>query len=147
MNDAFARTLVRRWYREMLGQGRLDLANELFTADYVGHDVIAPPGGWRRGPEGARAPVAAWRTGMPDVQFSIDELLGEADRIALRWSGWGTSRGCFLGLPPTGQSFRISGISFARIAGERIAESWISFDTLDLLRQIGALPAPEPPGL
>ena len=42
----------RRWYLEIFNQGKLDLADEINTADYTNHDLYVPPGGFGRGPAG-----------------------------------------------------------------------------------------------
>ncbi len=55
----------------------------------------------------------------------------------------GTHTGAGLSVVPTGRRVRIAGIVVVRIANGRITEGWNSWDQLGLLRQIGALPAPE----
>ena len=147
MSTEHARALVRRWYLEVFAQGRLDLVDELFTADCLSHDVYAPPGGWPRGPEGARAAASTWCAAVPDLQFKIEDQVADGDRVVTRWTGWGTNRGVLLGIPPTGRSFMVGGVSIERIAEGKIAESWVYFDMLGLLQQLGALPASEPVGL
>jgi steroid delta-isomerase-like uncharacterized protein len=147
MSTEHARALVRRWYLEVFAQGRLDLVNELFTPDCLSHDVYSPPRGWPRGPEGARAAASTWRAAVPDLQFKIEDQVADGDRVVTRWTGWGTNRGALLGIPPTGRSFMVGGVSIERIAEGKIAESWVYFDMLGLLQQLGALPASEPVGL
>jgi predicted ester cyclase len=55
---------------------------------------------------------------------------------------YGTQRGEFQGLPPTGKSVTFTGINIARIEGGKIAELWSEFDALGVLQQLGAIPAP-----
>jgi hypothetical protein len=37
----------------------------------------------------------------------------------------------------------VTGVTVARFAAGKIAESWFNFDMLTLLQQVGAIPAPE----
>jgi predicted ester cyclase len=47
-----------------------------------------------------------------------------------------------MGIPATGKQVTVTGISIERIADRKIAETWVNFDLLGLLQQIGAVPAP-----
>ena len=49
-------------------------------------------------------------------------------------------------MPPTGRSARITGQHFFRFEGGRIAETWVSADTLGLMQQLGLAPAPAAAG-
>src|SRR5215207_5498285 len=95
-----------------------------------GDDLQPAAGGSRRG------------AGLPDLQVTIEELVAEGDKVAVRRSYAGTHRGELLGIPATGKQVRISGISIFRLAGGKIAEHWEQLDRLALMQQLGALPTP-----
>ena len=80
--------------------------------------------------------------GIPDLQVTIEELVAEGDKVAVRRSYAGTHRGELLGISPTGKQVRIGGISIFRLAGGKIAEHWEQLDRLALMQQLGALPTP-----
>jgi steroid delta-isomerase-like uncharacterized protein len=137
------KAIVRRWYQELFGQGNLAVADEICAADYLNHDPSAPPGGWPRGPEGSKAIVLAYRAAFPDVQFIIEAQIAEGDQVVTRWTGRGTNTGSLMGMPPTGKSMTITGISIERFMDGKIAEVWVNFDMLGMLQQLGLAPAPE----
>ena len=58
-------------------------------------------------------------------------------------SATGTHEGELLGIPPTGKPVEITGFDLFRIEGDRIAEMWQNWDTLGLMQQVGAIPAPQ----
>jgi predicted ester cyclase len=60
--------------------------------------------------------------------------------VAVRYTGRGTHAGAFMGIPPTGKQVTFTGIDLFRIAHGRLAEEWLMFDQLGLLRQLGAVP-------
>jgi steroid delta-isomerase-like uncharacterized protein len=133
---------VLRWFKDGFEKGNLALANEIFAADHISHDPGAPPGGWPRGPEGGKAIVATYRGAFPDIQFTIEEQIAEGDKVVTRWTARGTNTGELMGMPPTGKKATVTGIDISRMANGKIAETWGNFDTLGLLQQIGAIPAP-----
>lgn len=140
MSTTANKQLVARWYEEVYNRGDLAVADAIFAADYVNHEPTAPPGGWPRGPEGPKAIVGTYRTAFPDVHFTIDEQLADGDKVVTRWTAHGTQTGPLMGLPPTGKSVAITGISIERVADGEIAETWVNFDLLGLMTQLGFVP-------
>ena len=141
------KAIVRRFYKEVFEQGKLSLADELFSADYVNDDPHGPPGGWPRGPQGVKMIAASYREAFPDITFAIDEQLSDGDQVVTRWSSGGTNSGPLMGMPASGKKVRVACISIERIANGKIAATHVNFDMLGLLQQVGAIPAPESKGL
>lgn len=63
--------VVSRFYQEVLSGGRLDLVDELVTADHVMHDTSEP--GLLMGAESARRWTEARRIAFPDLAITIDD--------------------------------------------------------------------------
>jgi predicted ester cyclase len=57
-----------------------------------------------------------------------------------RFSARGTNLGPFLGAPPTGRVVTYTGFDLNRIRDGRIVESWVNYDALGLLQQLGLVP-------
>lgn len=76
----------------------------------------------------------------------LDEVVAEANRVAVRLRVTGTHAGEFMGVPASGEDITVEGSAFLGITDGRIAEIWGFIDQLGLLQQIGALPAPETAG-
>ena len=91
-----------------------------------------------RGPEGVKQWVTAVRSAFPDVHFSIEDLFAAADKVTLRWTVRGTYQGEFLGVAPTGRQITNGGNNILRIADGRIQEEWVNWDTLGMMKQVGA---------
>ena len=62
--------------------------------------------------------------------------------MATRWRVRGTHQGEMMGVAPTGNQVTFTGTQTDRISGGELVESWSNWDTLGMLRQIGAVPAP-----
>jgi hypothetical protein len=73
---------------------------------------------------------------LPDLRVTIEEMMAEGDKVAVRRSYKGTHRGEMLGIPATGKQLRVGGISIFRLAQGRIAEHWEQLDRLALMQQL-----------
>jgi predicted ester cyclase len=133
--------VTARRCREELWHGRLEVADEILdpNCSFEAFDLVTPEIG--RGPRAVRELVEVYRAGFPDVRFTIEEVIAEDDRVAVRWSAQGTHAGGLLGIPPTGRACTASGTDLYRIRGDKIIESRVHWDAMGLLQQIGALPA------
>ena len=134
------KSLVQRFFAEVFNQQHRDTAAEILAADFVAHHPAFPDG--IRGPEGIMQSVAMFRTGFPDLHYTLEDLIAEHDKVAVRWRASGTHQGTFLHIAPTGNGMAITGIDIFRIADGQIVEAWVNSDFLSLLQQIGDIPAP-----
>ena len=132
------KALVRRLIRDFWSKGKLEVADAIVATNYANHD---PAGAMPdTGREGLKKHATMYRTAFPDLQFAIDDLTVEGNKVTVRWTARGTHQGELLGITPTGKKFSITGISFLRITNGKIAEQWVNWDTLGLLQQLGAVP-------
>ena len=69
--------------------------------------------------------------------------MAEGDKVVTRWTGRGTHQGELMGISPTGNQLEITGLTIDRIEGGQVVETWDQYDTLGMLRQLGAIPEPE----
>jgi steroid delta-isomerase-like uncharacterized protein len=135
-----SKAIARRYATEFWSEGNTSLADQLLAPEYVVHDPGVPDR--KGGPEGDKETLAVFRSVFPDLRFDIEDVIGEDDRATVRWTAHGTHQGAYMGLPPTGKRMSMAGISVYRIAGGKIAEQWGVWDTLGMLQQMGAMPAP-----
>ena len=95
------------------------------------------------GPEGIKAVVSMFRGGMPDLKVVILDMIAEGDRVMVRYKIEGTHEGDLFGVPPTGRRISIESITVERVSEGKIREHWRVTDTLDMMQQLGAVPAPQ----
>ena len=93
-----------------------------------------------RGPEGISGIVAMYRAALPDLRFTIEDMVAEGDKVAWRWSVTGTQHGPLMGIPATGKSATVTGSIISRFAGSQWVEDYCNWDTLGMLQQIGVVP-------
>ncbi len=89
------KALVRRFYEEVWNRGDTDVAYEVFADDYVRHDLR--PTEALPGPEGQKKIADDVRAAFPDLEFTIDVIVGEGDFVVGRWTASGTHLGSWAG--------------------------------------------------
>src|SRR5205823_14624824 len=94
------------------------------------------------GIEGSKQFIAMYLTAFPDVHFTVEDIIAEGDKVVTRLTVRGTQQGAFMGIPATGKQTTSTGIDINRIVDGKSVEHWLEMDTLGLLQQLGAVPAP-----
>ena len=136
--------LVSRRFTELFNTDDVSLADDVFTRGVVFHNAVA--GGDLHGVEAVKEFIATYRSAFPDARSTVEDQVADEDTVATRWQARGTHRGALGDLPATGREFVMDGITIERIEGGRIAEVWVVRDELGMMRQLGAIPAPEGAG-
>lgn len=132
------KAIGRRVFEEIWSQGKLELADELLDADFVGH---AGPDE-TRGLEGVKRFMSNFRSAFPDLQVTIEDQIAEGNKVVTRWTARGTHEGEFRGIASTGKQVVITGITIQRIAGGKIVEGWGNWEALGMMQQLGVVPPP-----
>ena len=131
------KALVRTLMDDDISKGNLAVADAIIAPDFFDH---TNPPGMQEGVAGHKAIVTLFRGAFPDLNWTIDDLIAEGDRVVARTTMTGTHLGELFGIPPTGKQVSMYGVHVLRIAGGKIAEHWGSNDDLGLMRQLGAVP-------
>jgi steroid delta-isomerase-like uncharacterized protein len=123
---------------EGLNQGNVNVFDELMVLNFVDHDASTT----MQGVEAFKKFVSAYLTAFPDLHFTIEDQIAEEDKTTLRYTSRGTHRGDLMGIPPTGKQVTVTGIFITRWANGKAEESWLNFDALGMLQQLGVVPVP-----
>lgn len=123
-------------------QSEVDHDWDACVATFNGHPryEIMPTGQVHDGEEAVRAYHRAQRVAFPDQRHeNVRFHCADDDTIIAEFDLLGTNTGEFLGLPPTGQSFRVPTIAVFFFDGDRITNERVYLDLVSLLTQIGRL--------
>lgn len=127
------RTRARRIIEEVVNQGDLAVADELFSVDCVHHVLGAQP---PRGAPPVREEVARLRRAFPDLHAIIEDEIVEGDRVVQRITGHGTHEFEYRGVVPTGERITFRAIGITRVGPDgRFAEQWSTADLLTVLQR------------
>jgi steroid delta-isomerase-like uncharacterized protein len=128
---------ARRLFEEAWNQGNLEVIDEVCSEDFVNHDPLM--GDSDR--EGVKQLIATYREAFPDLELTIEEIFAAGDRVVARWTARGTFKNPLMGQQPTGEKGSpIEGIGIDRFEDGKIAEAWGQWDTLQFMKDIGAVP-------
>ena len=126
--------LVRRFYREVINEQKVDAIDELLTEDFV-HN------GEGRGREGQKPAVRMFLDAFPDLHNEIELILAEGDLVAAHQRWTGTHKGEFLGVKATGIKVSFESTAVLRIADGQIAQAWDIVDIAGLMSELGPPPS------
>jgi predicted ester cyclase len=128
---------IRRMAEQIYQARRLDLLEEFFSEQVIGHNAGMPS---LTGLVALQASIARSLEVYPDFRLRIDDLIAEGDQVAARWSSQGTHQGELFGVAATGKRITQQGAAVYRLVDARIAELWFYPGDLDLLQQLGVIP-------
>ena len=141
MSEEEKKALVSRIATDIWNRGDLDVVDEVMVADAPYHGPHMPNGLGDR--ESWRRAIAGYRGAFPDSHVTFDELIVIRDTVVGRWRATGTHTGQLPGLPPTGKSIAIGGITIYRLVEGKIVEAWEQLDMLGMWEQLGVVSLPE----
>jgi len=127
--------LLRRWFREVWNEGRVQTIYDLLEENFIGIGQDQP-GVVDHDSADFVALFNRLRGAFPDMKFTIEDAFGVDDKVTARWSAVMTHTGDQLGIPPTNKAVRITGITIGRFAKGKVVEAWDSWDQLALMQQL-----------
>jgi steroid delta-isomerase-like uncharacterized protein len=124
-------------FLEFINTASETMAVELISPNAVFHVPGSPEP--KRGPAGYLAIIAMMRSGFPDIQWGLNEIIVENDRVAARFTMRGTHQGTFFEVQPTGKKIQVQAMNSYRLLDGQIVEEYGQPDMLGLFKQIGAI--------
>lgn len=132
-------TLAKRFFEDMIGKADWSVADEILSPDVVMHHPSSPAPVAGKG--AVTGFLGAFRAGFPDMNMKVENAFGDGEQIAVRWQMSGTQTAELFGIPASGKSVTVKGISILRVANGVIVEDWVAEDSLGLMVQLGLVPA------
>jgi steroid delta-isomerase-like uncharacterized protein len=119
--------LALRYHNDIFSKGKLEVADEILSSDFVLHNPILPEE-LRKGPEGIKKYASAIIAAVPDRKLVHDDILAKGDKVLIRWTNSGTHTGPLFGNPPTGKPYVATGFDLFRISNGKIMEMWQQYN-------------------
>lgn len=86
-------------------------------------------------------------TGFSDIQFTVVEILGSEDKIVKHFNFKGKHTGDFFGIPPTGKTVDLNGVTIAKMKNGKIVQEQDFMDNMAFMQQLGLVSNPENLGI
>ena len=119
------KAVMQRIWKEILKEGKIERSNELVANDYAYHG----PGGHEiKGIEGFKKFMTWIHNSFPGVQFTIDDLIAEGDKVVSFFTMKGTHR--------SDKQVNFQGIVIVRIVNGKEVEVMEIFDRFTIASQL-----------
>lgn len=131
--------LVQRWFDEVWNGGNLSAIDELISPAGVGFG-LADAETHVHGPEGLKTFIGNFRDAFPDIQIKIEDMVADAEKVAVRFTATGSHKGNGLGFAATGRQIKVTGMTIIQIADGMMIHGWNNWDQLGMMQQLGMAP-------
>lgn len=109
-----------------------------YSDDCIYEDLVV--GKVNHGKEELRAFITDLFTGSPDIRMEKKSFFASGDHVCMEWIMSGTHSGNWTGMPATGKSFSVRGVSVSEIRDGKVKQNTDYYDGAPLMRQLGLLP-------
>jgi predicted ester cyclase len=122
-------------------KGNLKPAEQIYATDFIMH---SPPFPDRKGFEAFKQTVAAVRQAYSNIRLEINDIIGENNTVALRFTMSMKHTGISqqAPIPPTGKDVVLQGSIFFHLKDGKIIEGWWHHDYLGFFHQLGIVQLP-----
>jgi steroid delta-isomerase-like uncharacterized protein len=127
------RETVQRLYDQALNKRNMALLKDIVSDDFVGARGS-------KGPAAFEEPLVDLIKGFPDLQWNIQELVGDGDKVVVRWKLQGTHTGPYQHYPITGNTTSNDGMAIFLLKDAKIVSAQVQTDRLGFLQELGVLP-------
>ena len=134
MTTTTAATIAREFW-ESWGRGDL----EATWAEYVHPDIVVhPSSGYEFNRESWLQTEQALQAAFTDIQVKVLGQIEDGTMVATRWSVTARQTGEFFGVPSSGKTATLTGTTFDRVQGGKLAEHWAEVGVAPFLQQLSA---------
>ena len=107
-------------------------ADEDAMSALIGDDFVTHAGTGTGNADGWKAMARQIVDAVPDIRTEIEDVFGDGDRVAVRYTSRGTHTAELFGVAATNRALTTSGMEIYRFAGGRIVECWGVYDMSEL---------------
>ena len=126
------RQIAIDFFSEIWNQGDESAIDKFISVNTVGND---PQFGTGR--ESFRKKWREWQRAFPDINFRIDDVIVEGNKVVTRWHLTGTQSGPLEGMPPSNKKVAVDGVSIDEIKNGKLISGFDAWDSLNFRKQLG----------
>jgi len=121
------KALAKRWFEEVWNQGKQSTIEELFHPKGKAYG-FPEPDSVLIGPEEFKPVHRRFHDAFSNIHLTIDDLIAEGDKVAIRWTATVLHTGDGLGFPATKKKAAMPGSSFITIRKGQLTDAWNFMD-------------------
>ncbi|HCK81400.1 MAG TPA: ester cyclase [Candidatus Competibacter sp.] len=129
------KTIVRRFYAEVMNQGNVSVLDEIMAPDFRDHGetLFGSP----QGREALKQGVTGARSLLSNLNVQLHDVIADGELVGVRGTMRCTHQGEFLGVAPSGNELTWNGVALFRVVDGKITERWFNSDSLSIVQQLG----------
>jgi predicted ester cyclase len=131
MSSKLNKDFVRRYF-EAYDTGSIDEVMSFVDANHIHHPGCGEPLDYAERKRDDQVFLSAFS----NIETVVEDQIADGDKVASRVTMRCTHSGAYHGIPPTGKRVTITFIDIAKVNAGKIAEEWVEFDMISILRQI-----------
>ena len=116
--------IARRWFREVWVEGGEKTVDQLLAPDAIG----LMEGRVVNGAQDFKDARQQLLDVFPDLAITVDDVVEQENKVAVRWSVQATHRGPGLGMPATNRRVSFRGMTWMELRDGRIVRGWDSWN-------------------
>jgi len=128
--------VVKRYFEEIWSKGNLASASKIVAPSFQLNSptmrIVGPTG-----PDLVAGVVEGRRSSFPDLTVTVEDVVSEGNKVAVRWVAKGTHSGKLGNVEPTGKKISYEGMSIFQVTSGQIYQEWTLDDFRSVLRQLG----------
>jgi steroid delta-isomerase-like uncharacterized protein len=125
--------IVMAVYEQALNKKQMQILSQLIS------EKFEVPGG-KRGAEGFQVPVKEVIEAFPDAQWHLRELIGEGNKVFVRWDWEGTHLRAFKEFPATNKKVTSKGVAVFELEDGKVIKANVMTDRFSFFQGLGAIP-------
>jgi steroid delta-isomerase-like uncharacterized protein len=134
--EAQNKAVARSFFEDVLDKGKMEDYAKSHAADFVAHSE-----GRLASLEEDMNAAREQRKALPDMRVKVNHIVAEGELVSVYWTASGTNTAAGWGIPATGKSVSVSGMTLFRFERGLIQEEWSVFNEYSIMKQLGLLPA------
>ena len=123
---------------QALYEQSMNKRNTALLPQLIGEDFTGPQG--EKGVAGFESIIGPLINAFPDIQWKLEDIIQEGDKVAVSWQWTGTNTGAFRNFPASGKIVTSGGMGFYNCKNGKIISAQIQTDRLGFWQGIGVLP-------
>jgi predicted SnoaL-like aldol condensation-catalyzing enzyme len=121
-------SLAHRFHMEIFQEGKLVIADEILTPDFILRNPILPSE-LTHGPDGVKKFASLVVDSSSEYKITHHDTISKGNKVLIRWTFTGMLKKEMLGIRPSSEPVTITGFDLFRITTDgKIAELWQQFN-------------------
>ena len=129
--------LVKKFYQEVWNERKAQCVEKYLSPSHALVDPNAMD--TKTGPEAYKDVLTRFLRAFSNLKFEVQEMVCEKDKVVASWMITGAHTGEYNGMAPTNKKITVEGISIHQIADGKIMDTYSVWDTLGLMKKVGAV--------